>query len=204
MYSSSFKKKIKDAHGIVIYHLPTRCKAYLAELFIKHFKTQVCQALKSNNTKIWHTFILENIVKTHNNRLIKGTTIKRKELTVDNFTQYLQERTGYKYPRSLNNVSSVRYSTILNTKWKSKIFKNLKVGSKVLLKRSSNWMEKSKKYYKSSEVGGYTSTIYTIESLTLKPNNRLFLVPTLTLKGVKGLWYPSEVLLISPKHNESE
>lgn len=171
---------------------------------ISHVKSRISAALKANGGKIWHTNIIEAIVTSHNNRQIKGTSFKRKELSVDNFNQFLQEKTGYKYPRSLNNVASVPSTSIINQTWKRKIFKNLKVGSKVLLKKSSNWMVKKRKYYKASEEGGYTDQIYTIESLTLKANNRLFLVPTLKLKGVKGLWYPTEVLLLNKDDDNQE
>jgi hypothetical protein len=68
------------------------------------------------------------------------------------------------------------------------------VGDRVLLSNRANYALKTGAFWKSSEKGSYGRRVYEVEAVKLKNNRDLFLSQVYALKGMKGLFYASELI----------
>ena len=175
---------------LILIYIYISCSRY-----IRHLKNRLSLSLAVGvNKRVWFKTVLDSIINKHNNQLIPGTRYKRHQLDNNNFYDFLKQKTGLKHPELSFNSTSINVSSS-HKLWRKTAFNNLNIGDTVLLRRSCNWKAK-KTFLKSTTLGSYTKDLFTIKALRLKPNNRSFLVPTVELNEITGLFYPPDLLSV--------
>lgn len=188
----AFQKKIKTKYGVDWVHLRNRSKSFAAERVLRYLKDRLSTALslndKGDNRWLSH---LDTIVADYNQRLVKGTNIRRQDATKANQMKLLAQKFKVKDFEPIFNTSVVgNFSKRMFKAIGSKYI----VGSKVLLSRSANYNLKSDAFTKKSELGSYGKKVYTVTNVFLKSNSKHFYSLMYKLKGMEGIFYSTELI----------
>jgi hypothetical protein len=187
-----FQKMVYDKYGVDWIHLRSRSKSYAAERAIRTIKTRLSQAMsmndKGDNRWLVH---LPGIVADLNNKYVRNTKMRRKDVTKENVMQLLAQ------------IFKVKdFTPILNTKvlssfspqmYKAVGFK-FDAGSKVQVSRNANYNVKLDAFTKKSVEGNYSKKVYTVEYGFLKSSNDHYLCQMYKVRGLKGIFYSTELI----------
>lgn len=203
--SIAFVKKMRAAHGIKMVFLKQRHKAYYAELFISIIKRSLGAALayaseRGDPTRRRWVDLIHLVVKNLNDRLVPGTSFKRKDVGEANFMDLLAEKTpgtgdGY----SGLNTATTSSRAIRSAAWKKKIFKYA-IGTRVLVeKRALQSFSLAGAFPKNALLGGRSSEVHIVVASALKKGGAFTQAPVYRLSRVgaprplEGWYYQSEL-----------
>jgi hypothetical protein len=188
----AFQNKIKSEFGVSWFHLRTRSKAYKAERAIRFLKERLSTALsfneKGDNNWLQH---VRPILDDYNSRNVRGTDMKRGEIGKRNVKLLLEKLYGAKDYSPIFNTS---VASVFTPRMRRLLKFKLAVGQKVLLATSSNYNFKSGAFAKKSVEGAYGKKVYEIERQLLKSNASHHYNMVYKLKGMEGIFYPSELI----------
>lgn len=187
--SQSFRKELLDDYGIRFHFLTARSKAFKAERYIRYVKAQLTRrvAMSSQRTSEmnWLRF-LRPLVKEYNNRVIKNTDYKRRDVDSKNYLDYLAQKWDISRPYSYFNIAHVPAAAIKNKKWLDKAFR-FDLGDRVLiLIKLRNLLEppsrRSQREVQSifdtvTVKGKFSSRIFVIARRSLRHTKDLSLIP---------------------------
>lgn len=190
--SESFQQKIKKKYGINWVHLRTRSKSYAAERSIRYLKSRISTALSLNarGNLDWLSH-LKPILDDYNARNVRGTNIKRQDVTKKNEMKLLAQK--FKVADFTPHFNTSVVGNLSGRMFKA-IGAKFHRGSKVLLSRSSNYTLKSDAFTKKSVEGSYGKKVYEVSNVFLKSTNSGFMTLMVKLKGMKGIFYQSEII----------
>ena len=179
LFSKKFSDFLKKKYGVAIKYLSKRNKSYLAERYNKMLKTRLSRGMRQTKSERW-VDLLQPIIRQFNRQYVKGTSFRRKNISAKNVQQFLDEK--YKtedFPSLLNSVK-IHSSTILNQKWKKKIFL-FEEGERVLLSRAvSGGRGGEGRFPKPSLRGYFDEKVYVITDRFLATTRDLSLIAGLS------------------------
>ena len=194
---ASWQSRMQKTYNIDFIQLKSRSKAYAAERAIRTLKTKLSLALSLNpkGDLNWEKH-LPKILEEYNSHFVKGTNIRRCDVTKKNVLKVLAQK--YKvadfYPAQntavLGNFSAKMRKAIR--------FKH-RQGEKVLISRSANYTLKSNAFTKKSVEGNYGKRVFVVENAFLKSNAQHFYTMVYKVKGLDGkpldgVFYSSELI----------
>ena len=166
-----FQEKMKSKYGLGWHFMKKGSKSYLAERYIGFVKSKLSQAMLHKDTKNWIQFV-DPLINEYNAEKIAGTSYRRRQVTKDNFSDFLSQMLKTKEPEML--FSGSRAGEFISKEWNKKIFK-FNLGQKVLLARRANWKKfegdpdhKSYTFLKASTKGGFGDRLFTISGRQLR------------------------------------
>lgn len=190
--SEAFQARMKKEYKVDWIHMRSRSKSWASERALRYIKSRISISLSLNdpNDRNWLQH-LDGIVADYNNRFVKNSTIRRKDVNRSNVMKLLAQQYGVQ-----------DFSAILNTNVLGSFSKGLRKaigfkhqpGSRVLLSRSANYNLKGGAFLKKSVEGSYGKKVYIVEDCFLKANAKNYYCLVYTLKGFKGIVYPSEIV----------
>jgi hypothetical protein len=184
----AFQDRILEQRGVSWIHLMNREKAFLAENGIGIMKERLDMACASDNN--WVDKIAD-ILEAYNDRFVTGTNIRRRDVNKDNWIKVLMQRYDTRDPYPLFNLGQAGN---LSEGRQRRLRFRFAVGDKVRLSNRANYTTKGSAFWKSSEKGSYGPRVYEVEEVRLKSNKDLFLSKVYALKGLKGLFYETELI----------
>ena len=104
----NFLDKLQENHEISWNKADLRSKAFYAEVGNKVLKHALTVATESNKTKNW-VAVLPKVLEFLDNRLVLGTSFKRKDINKENFKAVLSEILNVEDPSVYYNVSSTNF-----------------------------------------------------------------------------------------------
>jgi hypothetical protein len=196
----SFQAAIKRKYGIDWVHLPDRSKACHAEKQIHFLKTRLSLALNNNprgdNNWVRH---LPGILADYNAQFVRGTKIRRRDVTRANYMEVIRQQLGGGDPVAAANLGMAggNFSPHVDRAlWK------YPVGSRVLVAKKSTHAEreggkggKKGTHYKTSVDGTYSFRSYKVAKHVLKHNWKQFLIPMYRLEGLRtSIFYEQDLI----------
>lgn len=214
--SREFIKEMEDKYNVSWIHLPNRNKAFLAERMIRFVKRRLTAALlvRKGDTKRRRRWLdlLDSITDEYNNKRIKHTSFRRKDVDTSNQFEFLDQLLR-------TTDSSMRLNTaVINSigGWPGPAADKLyryRVGERVLLRRKTDYSEEkgavearlSKKFFlKPSEKGAFSEKVYTVRRRFLKGSRTgIALLPAYKLVGKPGSFYEDELSRLRDKESEA-
>jgi hypothetical protein len=180
-----FRKQIQEDHGISWAWIKSHSKSWKAEKGIQYAKRQLSQMMLANGNHLW-VRLVPALMAEYNDRLIPGTSIRRRDVNQHNYLRLLSELYKSTDPTALFNISSSNtYPSPLE-----RLIWRFEVGQKVTLARRVDYsISKRSTFEKPSVAGVFGSKIYTITDRAAKNNWRLFICPVYALSDMPGSWY---------------
>jgi hypothetical protein len=197
----AFQDRMKRDHNIDFFHLRTRSKSYKSERQIRTLKHALSVALGMNK-KGDNKWIdkLEGILASYNARHVKGTQMRRDEVTKDNVMELLAQKFQ-------TREFGVYFNNAVVSNFSAKLRKGLgfkySPGQRVLLTRAATYESGQGKvkgaFDKKSVDGTFSRTVYVVDKAFLKDNSQHTLNMMYTLKTLEGdrplfgIYYQSEI-----------
>jgi hypothetical protein len=189
--SAKFRRGIFQAHGVKWNYLRAFNKCHLAENAIRWFRQKISVAMEANPGADWTSFV-RGVVDHYNSQPLPNSNVIRSSINRDNYMSKLSQIYKSSDPDLLFNVASGGNFTPET----ERVLFRYKVGDSVLLNRKFDYEDKGGSFAKTSHLGVYSKTVYTIAKLVLKSNASLFLVPTYRLKNKLGLYYQDSLIRV--------
>jgi hypothetical protein len=189
--SKQFAKMIYEKYRVRWGYLKNRSKAYLAERRLSYVKTKLTELMQANNSNNWIQY-LPTICLDYNSQIIKGTKLRRMDITSTNYLTYVNQL----YRQSdasmyFNSFSMGKFSPEMARR----VFR-YSVGQRVYLSRAANWQQKKSIFSKPSVVGSFGPEIFTVKERSLKHDNRWLLAATYKLSEIGGHFYEAEITAV--------
>lgn len=156
---------------------------------IRFLKQRLSIAERANGDGRWARH-LPGILRDYNNDIIRGTSLRRRNVTQDNYLSLLGELRRTSEPSLLFNMAEGfrAPSALARFLWR------YAVGDKVLLARRVDYDLQDRHYFEKPSVrGAFGPKVYTVTECRTKMNSDLFITPVYGLGTLSGLFYESEL-----------
>ena len=198
--SRHFREKLKNDLSVEIQYLPLRGKAYLAELMIRWSKAALSRAKLASGGLAWVPHV-PGVMRHLNSGFVPGTTIRKNDVSKENYLQIDAEKFSTEDPDLLINLAT---SSHHSEKTRKAIFK-YQMNDVVALSRHVNIRkgQRTGTFFKPSVEGSWgTTELYRISKMVIRNSRDRYLVPVyglVTLDGSKlpSLYYESEIKKVS-------
>lgn len=147
---------MRAKYGIDISFLKSGLKSHLAERYLRFLKSRIFEALNVSRKRRWIE-VLANVVEEFNDRLVAGTTFRRRDIDRRNYSEYMKQLTGVEDLPSSYTMSSISGKSL--GQFAAEVFK-FPLGALVLLKRSIQRGLGARKFKKISVHGEFAPSIY--------------------------------------------
>lgn len=162
VWSSNFRKKMKEKYGLRFYFLQRFSKSAHAERAIRDMKEKLSASLLAKGGHRWID-LLEPVQRQYNRQKVEGTHFRRTEVDDGNFGEFISEKAKVEDASMLHNTASTDIRAFDSDEWKRLLFR-FRIGQTVLLSKRAF----PKTFEKPSEGGGYYKEPFKIVRAALR------------------------------------
>ena len=161
----------------------------------RYLKRRISIGTAAVSDRRW-TKQVDNVVRDYNERLCKGTNIKRSDVNKHNEMEVLAQRLGVK---DVTHVHNTRLLRGLSEQTLDALKVRFRPGQKVLLASAVNYETgarleaKAGKFGKKSLEGYFSTKIYRVSEVFLKANDTHYII-TYKLRNLDSIFYEQDLI----------